>query len=294
MPRRVTFPSDGFDLVGYLHLPVNIAPGERRSAVVCCHGFGASQDRVLPDVAADLARRGYVALTIDYRGFGESPGPRWRMIPQEQVRDIQHALDYLQTLDMVDANHLGLWGTSFGGANVTYVAGVDTRVACTVSLVGVGHGERWLRSLRRAWEWRDFMREVEDDARQQAITGRSRMVPRTHMMLPDPASDLAIAATLAQYPAMCTEVPLETVRAVLDFRPDAVVHQIAPRPILFIVGDNDGLCLNDLTRDLFDRAGDPKRWVSLPGCGHYDAYTPAYLPTVLDESAAWLDRHLGV
>ena len=118
-PRRVTFPSDRLHLIGYLHLPPDLAPGERRSAVVCCHGFGASQDRVLPDVAVHLAQRGHVALTIDYRGFGESPGPRWRMIPQEQVRDIQHALTYVQSLDVVDPTRLGLWGTSFGGANVT-------------------------------------------------------------------------------------------------------------------------------------------------------------------------------
>ena len=106
------------------------------------------------------------------------------------------------------------------------------------------------------------------------------------------ASLVVIAATLAQYPAMCTEVPLETARAVMAFRPDAVVHQIAPRPILFIVGDNDGLCLNDLTRDLYTRAGDPKGWIELPGCGHYDAYTPAYLPRVLEETSAWFDRYL--
>lgn len=292
MPQRLTFFSDGIELTGYLHIPADLTRGQRRSAVLLCHGFGASQDRVLPDVAADLARRGHVALTIDYRGFGESQGLRWRMMPQEQVRDIRNALTFLQTLDMVDPDRLGLWGTSFGGANVTYVAGVDARVACTVSLVGVGNGGRWLRSLRRACEWRDFMREVDDDWRQQVVTGRSRMVPRTHVMLPDPDSARAIAVTLAAFPNLCTEIPLETVRAVLDFRPDDVVHQIAPRPVLFIVAGNDGLCLNELTRELFDRAGEPKRWVVIPGIGHYDAYTPEHLPTVLAETGAWFDLHL--
>ncbi|MFN0069885.1 MAG: alpha/beta hydrolase, partial [Chloroflexota bacterium] len=135
MPQRITFWSDGLELVGYLHMPNEIAAGQRRPAVLVCHGFGASQDRVLPEVAQHLAEQGYIALTIDYRGFGESPGPRWRMIPQEQVQDIRNAITYLETLEQVDRHAIGLWGTSFGGANVAYVAGVDARVACTVSVV---------------------------------------------------------------------------------------------------------------------------------------------------------------
>src|SRR5919197_1637590 len=133
MPRRVTFYSDGIELVGYVYEPSGVEPSERRSAVLVCHGFGASQDRVLPDAAQHLAEQGYVAMTLDYRGFGESQGPRWRMIPQEQVRDIRNALTFLQTLEMVDPTSIALWGTSFGGANVSYVAGVDSRVKCTVS-----------------------------------------------------------------------------------------------------------------------------------------------------------------
>ena len=292
MRRRVTFYSDGIELIGYLFEPDDLRPDERRSGVVVCHGFGASQDRVLPEVAAHLAEQGYVALTLDYRGFGESQGPRWRMIPQEQVRDIRNALTFLQTEPSVDPDSVGLWGTSFGGANVAYVAGVDQRVRCTVSLVGVGCGERWMRSLRRAWEWRAFRQELEEDWREQVRTGQSRMVPRTHLMLPDPPSQVAIEATLAQYPNMCRELPLETARAVLEFHPEEVVGQIAPRPILFIVAELDGLVLNELTRELYDRAGEPKGWVVVPGIQHYEMYAPEHLPKALAATTDWFAHHL--
>ena len=294
MAERVAFYSDGIELVGYLHQPAHLARDERRPAVLVCHGFGASQDRVLPEVAAHLAQRGYIALTIDYRGFGESQGPRWRMIPQEQVVDIRNALTFLETLPQVHRDNIGLWGTSFGGANVAYVGAVDRRVACTVSVVAVGNGERWIRSLRRAWEWRDLKRELEEDWQSQVTTGQSRMVDRTYLMLPDPASERAIEATLAQFPDMCRQIPLETARAVIDFRPDDVVHQISPRPILFIVAGNDGLVLNELTRELYDRAGEPKKWVVLPGLEHYETYAPEHLPKTLAESAAWFQRWMPV
>jgi hypothetical protein len=40
-------------------------------------------------------------------------------------------------------------GTSYGGATVVFVAAVDPRVKCVVSVVGVGNGARWMRSIRR-------------------------------------------------------------------------------------------------------------------------------------------------
>jgi len=292
MPRRVKFYSDGIELVGYVYQPADLAPGERRAAVLVCHGFGASQDRVLPDAASALTAAGYVAMTLDYRGFGESQGPRFRMIPQEQVRDIRNALTFLEQQPEVVADRLALWGTSFGGANVAYVAGVDRRVACTVSLVGVGNGLRWVRSMRRAHEWLALRREIEADWRQQVLTGESRLVDRTYLMLPDPPSAVAIAATLAAFPEVCRQMPLETARAVMEFAPDAVVHQISPRPILFVVAGNDGLVLNELTRELYDLAGPPKKWVVIPDIEHYEMYLPENLTRAMAESLAWYQLHL--
>ena len=292
MRRRVTFYSDGIELVGYLFGPDDLEPGERRSGVVVCHGFGASQERVLPEVAAHLAEQGYVALTLDYRGFGESQGPRWRMIPQEQVRDIRNAITFFEQQPEVEPSAIGLWGTSFGGANVAYVAGVDERVRCTVSVVAVGCGERWIKSLRRAWEWREFREELEEDWRQQVISGQSRMVDRTYIMLPDPPSRAAIEATLAQFPNMCRQIPLETARAVLEFHPEEVVRRIAPRPILFVVAGLDGLVLNELTRELYERAGEPKGWVVVPDIQHYEMYAPEHLPKALAATTDWYARYL--
>src|SRR5207245_1483878 len=102
MPTRVTFFSDGCELVGYVYRPPQAQPHRRVPAVLVCHGFGAHQARVLPDIAVRLAARGLLAMTIDYRGFGESQGPRWRMIPNEQVTDIRNALTLLSTIDGVE------------------------------------------------------------------------------------------------------------------------------------------------------------------------------------------------
>jgi hypothetical protein len=293
MAERVTFYSDGIELAGYVYRPDGAAPREPRAGILLCHGFGAHQARYLPVIADRLTGQGYVSMTLDYRGFGESHGPRWRMIPAEQVVDIRNALSYLAGREDVDAEQgLGLYGTSFGGANVAAAAAVDERVACAVSVVGVGSGERWLRSLRRPWEWEEFRREVAADTLQRVRTGESRLVDRLHIMLPDPVSRRVAEEALAQFPETCTEMPLETAQAVIDFHPERVVHLIAPRAILYVVAERDVLVPPEVTRELYERSGEPKGWEVVPGCGHYDVYAPPHLDVAMARASEWFERYL--
>ena len=239
-----------------------------------------------------LASSGFMALTFDYRGFGESEGPRWRMIPQEQVKDISSAITFLQLQDSVDGDQIGLHGISFGGANVCYVASVDRRVRCLVSIVGVGCGEKWLRGLRRTWEWKAFLKELQDDRKHRVVHGASRIVERLHIMLPDPDSAEMIRLTQTRYPDTCTEMPLETAEAVINFHPQEVMKQAPPENALFIVAEEDDLVPDYNTRELYQAAAEPKKWVVLEGCGHYQAYGSPYFETVMAESTAWFTRFI--
>jgi uncharacterized protein len=293
MGDRVTFFSDGIRLTGYLHRPESVRSGERRPGIVMCTGFGATQAGASQERAREMIRHGFVVLTLDYRGFGESDGPTGRMMPLEQVADIRSAVTFLQTQDGVDADRIGLYGSSFGGANVVYAAGADVRVRCVVSVVGVGGGERWLRSLRRAWEWRAFLDELEEDRQRRATTGQSKIVDRLDIMLPDPASQARADENLRQAGKAGVPMPLETAQAVIDYHPEEMVHRISPRAVLFIVSERDVLVPNEVTRELYDRAGEPKRWVVLPGIGHYDAYSPPASERVLSEAAGWFGEYLG-
>ncbi|MBI2165615.1 MAG: alpha/beta fold hydrolase [Chloroflexi bacterium] len=292
MSKRLTFYSDGIRLAGYLYVPDGLKQGERRSSLVLCGGFGAHQERFLPEMAQYLTRHGYVAFTFDYRGFGESEGPRWRMVPQEQVRDISNAITFLGLQEEVDAGSIGLLGISFGGANVCYTAGVDPRARCTVSIVGVGCGESWLKGLRRAWEWQSFLDELAEDRTQRALTGKSRVVERLHIMVPDPSTQEMAKVAQQKYPGTCTHMPLETADAVISFHPEEVVGRISPRAVLFIVAGADVLVPNENTLELYRRAGEPKRWIVLPGKQHYEVYSPPAFDVVMAETVAWYQQHM--
>src|SRR5262249_8927932 len=143
-----------------LFLPSDYKAGERRPAIVLCHGFTGIRSLILGDYAKVFCAAGFVVLTFDYRGYGGSEGTCRRLIPLEQIDDIRNAISFVETLPEVDPNRIGLWGTSFGGANAPYAAGVDTRIKAVVGQVGFGDGERFLLDTRRFGEREELLQAV--------------------------------------------------------------------------------------------------------------------------------------
>ena len=142
MKTPVTFYSEGVKLDGDVYVPDDVRPREKRAGIVLCHGYTGVKDIYLPDNARALNKAGYVAMVFDYKGWGASDGPRTRLAPYSRVADVQAALTFLGTLPQVDPQRLGIYGTSYGGATVVFVAAVDPRVKCVVSVVGVGNRKR--------------------------------------------------------------------------------------------------------------------------------------------------------
>jgi uncharacterized protein len=85
MKRAVVFCSEGVKLQGDIYLPDDLREGERRAGIVLCHGYTGVKDLYLPDTARALNAAGYVAMTFDYKGWGESEGSRSRLAPHTAV-----------------------------------------------------------------------------------------------------------------------------------------------------------------------------------------------------------------
>jgi fermentation-respiration switch protein FrsA (DUF1100 family) len=292
MKKPVTFCSEGLRLSGDVYYPADLSPGEKRAGVLLCHGYTGVKDLYLPDNARLLNEAGYVAMTFDYKGWGASEGPRSRLAPHSRVSDVQAALTFLGTLPEVDAERLGIYGTSYGGATVVWVGAIDPRVRCVVSVVGIGNGARWMRSVRRPDEWHDLLERSRKDRVTRALTGQSELVERGEILLPDRQSAELAAAARRNNPAAVNAIPLEYVDDTLNFNPEWVVDRIAPRPVLFITTDNDRLVPPEESRELYARAGEPKKLVVLKGYGHYEVYADPAFGEVMQATLAWYQEHL--
>jgi len=135
--RDVMFKSGETFAAAWFFLPKGAAPSAPVPAVVMAHGFGAVKEMYLEPFARRFATAGIAALVFDYCGFGASGGePRQRVLPPEQMEDYRNALTWLSLQPEVDADRLGIWGTSFSGAHVIQVAAHDSRVKAVVSQAG--------------------------------------------------------------------------------------------------------------------------------------------------------------
>lgn len=161
--EKIAFESEpGVRVPAYLLLPDGVTPDRQRAAVLCLHGHGRGKDDVAGiaatprerqrriralnyDYAHQLARRGYVVLAPDARGFGERAadgmGCAWAMtaglllgkvLVGLRVWDAMRAIDYLQARPEVDPTRIGCLGLSWGGTHTMYTAALDERIRAAV------------------------------------------------------------------------------------------------------------------------------------------------------------------
>ena len=288
----IAFFSERFRLIGDLYAPDDLRPDERRAGIVLCHGYTGVKDLYLPDNARVLVEAGYVVLAFDYKGWGESEGPRTRLAPYSRVADVQAALTFLGAQEAVDESRLGIYGSSYGGATVVWTGAIDRRARCIVSVAGIGHGERWMRSVRRPDEWFDLLDRSAADRVKRTMDGESELVDRTEILLPDRQSAELAAAARRNVASALNTLPLEYVDETLGFHPEWVVDRIAPRPVLFITTDDDRLVPPEESRALYEKAGEPKKLVVLEGYGHYEVYAEPAFAEVMRETVGWFQKHL--
>ena len=293
MKRAVEFYSEGFKLCGDVYTPDSLVPGEQRAGVLLCHGYTGVKDLYLPDNARVLNEAGYVVMTFDYKGWGGSEGKSpHRLAPYSRVADVQAAMTFLGVQPEVDEERIGIYGTSYGGATVSWVGAIDPRAKCVVSVVGIGHGARWMSRVRRMDEWFDLLERSAEDRTQRALTGKSDMVERSDILLPDRQSAALAAAARAKNPAAVGTIPLEYVDDTLGFNPEWIVGRISPRPILFITSSDDRLVPPEESEQLYAHAGEPKKLVTLKGFGHYEVYAEPAFSEVMKHTLEWYREYL--
>jgi alpha/beta superfamily hydrolase len=288
--RKVYFKNDqGLRLEGVLERPDR--SGQMAGIVLCQAGTGTSE-AFLPEVSKWLVEHGYAVLRFDYQGVGRSEGQKCELMPMAQVDDIQNAITFMQQQDEVDADRMGIWGPSSGAANVSYIAGIDPRVKCMVSVSGIGDMERWFKAMRRYWEWKEFLKRLEEDKKQYELTGESKRVLTSEIVLPVPSSGMDTLPFPKNPAAQKNQLTLASASAMLKFKPEMVVQHIAPRAAMWIYTTEDTVIPIEESQSMYQKADEPKKLIVLEGYKHYELYQGNGFESVMTHSTEWFDAHL--
>lgn len=279
--REVIIRSEGLQLAGILHMP-DPAPEKPLPAFIVLHGFGGSKDAATHRLEAELySSLGYAVLRFDFRGCGASDGDRGRILCQSAVADTKNALTWLAALPRIDPSRIAISGQSYGAAVGIYTAGVDERVAAIVSLGGWGNGLTKSRGQHQS-DWARFTEMLEEGKRVRAQGGRM-MVSRWDIV-PIPEH---LRANLPSDSIM--EFPVEVAQSMVDFRPEDVVANIAPRPLLLLHAANDSVTPSSQSIAMMLNAGAGAELMLLQGMDHFPfAEGKSRIRNLLIE---WLDRN---
>jgi dienelactone hydrolase len=157
----------GVTVPAFLLVPDGLKPGERRPAILACHGHGngkidicgegkgdqgARATSVYRDYARQAVQLGFVVIAPDWIPFGERKPPSWWIRNGRNACDISsHALQYfgvtliaqnvwdgMRAVDVavahphVDPRRIGVIGLSYGGTMATHLLANDPRLKAGV------------------------------------------------------------------------------------------------------------------------------------------------------------------
>lgn len=126
--REVTFESAGDTLAGHLFLPPGFDETQQYPAIVVAGSWTSVKEQMPDTYASRLAAEGFVALTFDFRGWGESEGlPRQYEDHVRKIEDIKAAVGFLADTSFVeDVSGLGVCASAGYMAHAT---AQDERIA---------------------------------------------------------------------------------------------------------------------------------------------------------------------
>jgi hypothetical protein len=286
---QVEFFSGGDRVRGLWRTP-DAAAGRLRAIVQGPGWLGLKDAKLYVRYHEALTDAGFGVLVFDYRGFGDSEGPR-ELSPAVQLQDLVAAVTYLTTREDVDEDAIGVFGTGgTGGGNAVLLADADPRVRAAVSQVPVADGRDWLHRMRSESDWLAFLAALDQDRRLRATTGQGRRVhPREEIMVPT-AERRTTTIKADVDDRIPTAVSLAAADEILDYRPIDAARRL--RTPLMVVGvEGDATTPTDHAEALYEAANGPRRLVMQRHTTHYAAYD-RYWETVTPLIVEWFDRFL--
>ena len=304
MPTRrdVTFLSKGLKCAGWYYVPDGPAEGGKAPAVILGHGFGGIKEMFLDRYASAFADAGFAVLAFDYRYMGASEGePRCQQLPWDNQEDYHNAISWMSMQPEVDAERIGIWGTSYSGVHVQMVAAFDTRVKAVICQANgtLGSLDAFTALMgREVMEGYKAM-VLADRVRRYQTGDEVTYVPfvappgqPSAVQMPG-AYEWFTAAQAAVCPTWENRTTTETMEKMIQTDLTAIRPLISPTPILVLLCEKDEMVPVALAEQFFATMGEPKEMAKVP-CTHLEVYNDEpYVSQAIAIETEFLKKYLA-
>jgi fermentation-respiration switch protein FrsA (DUF1100 family) len=290
--QKVSFKNQyQMNVVGNLFTPRDLDQSRKYPAIIVGHPMGAVKEQSSNLYAQKLAEQGFVTLSLDLSFWGESEGhPRNAVLPDVYAEDFSAAVDFMGTRPFIDREKIGVLGICGSGSFVISAAKIDPRMKAiaTVSMYDMGAANRNALHHSLTVEQRKAiiaeaaqLRYAEFQGGEVAVAGGTdlELTANTHPIQREfydfyrtPRGEFT---PIGASPLRTTKPTVTSNAKFMNFYPFNDIETIAPRPMLFITGDQAHS--REFSEDAYRLAAEPKELHIVPGAGHVDLYDRANL-----------------
>jgi len=246
----------GLKLASIINYP---SKNEKYPTAIILHGFtGYKEEAHLEELAKTLVQNGFTVIRFDASGSGESEGTFEKdYLMSNYLEDIKCVYEYVQKLEFVDKDKVGIIGHSMGGLLSIVFASQqpEIKVCVAISSPTMISAANWVKAAIEEWKKVGWLyKEISRDGK--------------HIKIP-----FYFIVDANKFNA-------------LDF------VQKLHCPFITILGLIDDVVKPSDSRKIFERANEPKELIEIEGVGHDYKKYPKFIEIVNEKILNSVKRYL--
>jgi dipeptidyl aminopeptidase/acylaminoacyl peptidase len=270
MEKEAYFYSNGIRLDGVFAIPEFLDKYKKAPLIVMSHGYGASADEFgdYKFLAQKLQETGIASFRFSNRGCGKSAYPLGRMLcATEWKDDLISAVYFVSSFPGIDADRIGLFGESMGGANVIHAGALENISKCIVALSAISDGYNlikgnWIRNKSEA-QFKEFLKIIGEDHIRESVYGKSNLIKMSEALAyPKRYQDLIESLNNSVEDNEFTYyVEIASIASIFQLKPVEFADKVSPKPLLLMAGKKDGIVpWEENSKLLFEKAKEIKEF----------------------------------
>lgn len=302
----VVFQTRSIKTSGILRTPKKLI-SRSLPTIVVMHPISSVKEQTASIYAEKLTEEGFVTFAFDAGHQGElAEAPDYIENPYYRVEDVKYAIDYLNTLDVVDNKRIGILGICGGGGYAVNASLTEKRIKAVGSVVGADFGALTRQGDLTPDTALTVLKAVAAQREKEAVGGDVVYVP----YIPNSETERAAAGLddvdivqavdyyrtpRGQHENAKNKMRMTSTGEIMGFDAYHLADKLLDQPLYIIAGDIPGAFGSyRFAYELFNKAlSRNKNLHIVKGASHYDLYDqPEPVKEALSKLIPFYKEHL--